>query len=208
MPLDWQRLTGFALHVAEVRSATPPSTRVDMTHTEVRHGLFGLSKRVVSEPVSVPMDGWILLADPFEGWAQYESWPASGSTSSSTLIRGVEEGRLLLLRRDGVLVGARYRIDYNNQVGGRVNESHDVQIGGPADVEQVTSFDRLNRGSYRRTRTTGRGVGREQVVWREELAWRGPAQVTDHGIETRRALSKFRKQGVHVNSLHTPYSSG
>lgn len=208
MPYDDARLRGYAKHVAEARRATPPTVLIIREEkTSVIKRWFGSRAETGKTTGTASADGWILLRDRTEGLVALVNEPNPGP-----YIYGTEEGRLLLLSLDGELLISDYRISMCTPLAGRVEawQNHQLSHTRLTTADDVKSFDRLNRAEYREVRMNNRG--RRQLPapgrgngWQRELGRNWQVRVREEGLETRRALTNFKRQGSYVDRLAISY---
>lgn len=110
-----------------------------------------------------------------------------------------EHGRFLMLGADGILRrGAYSQYLYihgpnPSAFAGRPSEIRDIV---PATREDLISFDRLNRSSYRESKKRAR-----DEAWRRYLGTNWQIRVPHAGMEASLALKRLKEQGVFTQTL-------
>lgn len=195
--IDLPRIKRYAELVARENRQLPVSTLADWrTREESRW----FSKRTTLEQFSRPIDGWILLCSPEEGFA--DGWKVP--PRMKLRIDAYESGDLLILGTDGSLRRAKYEHhetrnfspDPNTNYGDRTTLTDVRSVVSGSDL---TLFDHLGKWAYQEVKV--RKSKFENSVLRREMRRSRSLKVPHAAMKTTLALRAFRGQKEFVQQI-------
>lgn len=195
MPIDLLRVQRYAQLVARESRGVPKST---LPLFEQRKA--GWFSRPRLEDTSTPLDGWILLRYPEEGFAQcWKVPPYRNQRMDAT-----ESGRLLFLSTDGVLSLARYEHFQTINLSSTPNTDYGdrTTLNGKAPVKDsadLTLFDGLRDWAYRDI--TQRRNRHDDWIWQRELHRFWSRKTPPPGIKTTLALKALREKQEYIERM-------
>lgn len=191
--LNSTRLRDYAKRVAKQGHNISPS---QLARTELAPDKrWWQRSRRAAGPVMQPLDGWIFLVNRYDGFLTHVRG------RDGDYYRGIEHGELLILTTEGDIECAGYGIDSYAPIPGASRQDHRLSDHRVATDQDLTNFDRLNRGGYRDVRPRRPASG-ETELWRSELRLNCRIKVPHPGMEVSLALKRLLDQQQYTQRLY------
>lgn len=179
----------YAKTVAASAQRLPDSTYTVWHKSETKK-MFKTVTQHVRESRSY--GGWLLVVDPEEGFATHHDSPVA----PTRYIHAFEEGRFLLLGRDGLLRSGHYDQHYTYYLRGACDpqgNSCTISEVHAISADDIARFDRLNTDTYKECSSTLIGD-----VWRRELDYRGRVAAPFPGAVTLKVLKGLHEHQTYI----------
>lgn len=159
--VDVARLLRYARRVARESTGIPESHLAQTQSAPAKR--WWQRSRPGPSPVMHALGGWIVLVNRYDGFLSHVRG------RDRDYYRGIEHGELLILTTGGDIECASYVIDSYSPIPGTSRQDHALSDRRAATPQDLTNFDRLNRGGYRDVRPRHTSSS-EAELWRSESA--------------------------------------